>query len=262
MSAHISAAPTWDFFLYLWNLIWGREGFYEKSVEKIELRLKSDNNTGPRPVGWTPKHVRTVARSTQYFCSSTTAQTGPIFRHSVPELKSFILLTATCRSTKTQRGEKKCFVSTTKMVTRTRDIAMLYVHCSLSVVQSFFYPVISDIWSVTQPSHSQSFCILVHKQLCYHAPLRCQNTVEKSGRAGWGWYRPSRAGVLGLIAARVTWPPRGVCQDPPPTPRKPKKRLAVRAVSHVRGRFFHLKQQTPFLGFRACHSSQTNVSSQ
>lgn len=111
-------------------------------------------------------------------------------------------------------------------------------------------------------SATQTVRILVLKQLCYHAHLRRQNKVEKSGGAGWGCYRPSRVGVLGLIAARVTWPPRGVCQDPPPTTRKPKKRLAVGAVSHVRGRFFHLKQQTPFLGFSASQSSQTNVSSQ
>jgi hypothetical protein len=80
---------------------------------------------------------------------------------------------------------------------------------------------------------------------------------QDGGKRGWrcegkggGWYGPARAGVPGQIVAGVTWPPRGVCQDPPPTPRKPKKRRAVGANSHVRGRFLLLKQQTVFLCFR------------
>jgi hypothetical protein len=71
--------------------------------------------------------------------------------------------------------------------------------------------------------------------------------LRRRVEGGGGWYRPARAGVPGEIVAWVTCPPRGVCQDPPPTPRKRKETPSVGADSHVRGRYHLLKQQQQIL---------------
>jgi hypothetical protein len=67
-----------------------------------------------------------------------------------------------------------------------------------------------------------------------------------------------RARVPTQITARVTWLPRGVCQDPPPAPRKPKKTPTVAAASHVRGRYFVSSNRLFLLssasGFHAWHA--------